>query len=297
MSWALGIDIGGTNTKIGIVAFDGKLVCADFIKTNSEDSFDTFANRVYQKSKEILKANEVNLLGVGVGAPNANSSTGCIEHPPNLKWDVVNVVDKLSKLFNLPVRLENDANVAAYGERKWGKGKNIDDLIVVTLGTGLGTGIFSSGRLITSYNGMAAEGGHISIYREGRLCGCGGRGHLESYVSVRGIKQNVFEFLQKELSFAEICELYEKQDANIIKAVDKTADDLAYGLTQMHTLFLPRKIILAGGVSNLGDRFCDQVRKQFSVYVYSAFKDQCSIEISDISLKHGAILGAASLLF
>ena len=297
MEYAVGIDIGGTNTKIGIVSEAGELIIADSIPTESDSEFSEFAHRVYEKTTALIKESKKEIIGIGVGAPNANSKSGCIEHPPNLNWEVENLVRPFTKKFNKPVKLENDANLSASGERLWGHGKEIDDFIVVTLGTGVGTGTYSSGHLINSFNGMATEGGHLSIKKNGRPCGCGGYGHLESYASVRGIKETVRELTGKDLKFAQILELYEAKDHSTMKAVEITADYLGYGLAQMFTLFIPKKFILAGGVSNLGADFSKLVNESFQKYAYKPFKKECEVVLSEISLKNGAILGAASLLF
>lgn len=297
MKYAVGIDIGGTNTKIGIVSEIGELIVADTMPTRSEDKFETFVDRVFEKTTPLISKYSENLLGIGVGAPNANCKSGRIENPPNLKWDLADLVPQFTKKFDRKVLLENDANLSACGERLWGHGKNTDDFIVITLGTGVGTGVISSGNLITSFNGMATEGGHLSIEKNGRPCGCGGAGHLEAYASVRGIKLTVKELTGKEMKFAQILELYEKKDEKIVEAVRMTADHLAYGAAQMFVLFMPQKIVLAGGVSNLGKEFCELVKTGFKNYAYGPFKDICTVELSDISLKNGAVLGAASLLF
>ena len=209
MKYALGIDIGGTNTKLGIVTSDGQIVAADTLPTESESDFSTFVKRVFEKSAPLIEKHKV--TGIGVGAPNANAKTGRIEYPPNLNWEVENLVQDFEAAFKLPTKLENDANLSAVGEKLWGQGKDLDDFIVVTLGTGLGTGVFSSGRLINS------EGGHITIVKDGRPCGCGGKGHLECYASVRGIKETVKELTGKDMKFAEILQLYKNKDTEIKK--------------------------------------------------------------------------------
>ncbi len=210
-----------------------------------------------------------NVTGIGVGAPNGNYKTGRIESPPNLKhWGTVDLVSHFKKYFEAPVLLDNDANVAAAGEGRWGAAKGMHDFIVVTLGTGIGTGVVANGSMVRGGNGLAGEGGHIIVEPEGRICGCGGKGHLEMYGSVSGIKMTVKELLNKDMTFAQIYEAYERGDQGIFKVFEVTADTLGRGLSSMASLMAPEAFVLAGGVATIGEKFCAQVKASMNEYVY-----------------------------
>lgn len=301
---AIGIDIGGTNTKIGLITENGELL--DFTKfpTTDHPDFVDFSKMVYQESHALLDKNKIaynSLVGIGVGAPNGNSKTGFLQNPPNLKqWGNAPLIQEFTRFFGktIPLHLDNDANVAAIGERLWGAGQNIDDFIVVTLGTGTGTGVFCNGQIVRGANGMATEGGHICIIPNGRSCNCGGQGHLEAYASVRGIKLTTYEIVEKELRFAEILERFQGGDDEKIKLiVSKTAEYLALGLANMANLLAPNKFILAGGVAMLGDEFLSMVQREFEQLVFGNFRGDTQIAISQISTSEGAVLGAAGLAF
>lgn len=301
MKIAVGIDIGGTNTKIGLVNEDGELLDFNTFPTTEAKNFELYSDAVKKTVDKLLENKNLSykdVVGVGVGAPNGNGHNGKIENPPNIKhWGTVDLVSPFKERFNLPVILENDANVAAIGEGKWGAAKNMKDYAVVTLGTGIGTGIVANGTLIRGSNGMASEGGHITIDRNGRNCGCGGRGHLEDYGSVRGIKLTAKEITGEDLSFKEISERFLSGDEQMIKVFEQTAEYLGHGTSIIGSLFAPEAIILAGGVATIGEKLRADVENSYNNLVYPPFQGQTKILISSISTAEGAVLGAASLVF
>lgn len=293
----LGIDIGGTNTKYGFVNQKGEVLFESKTPTNSKIPFHEYTQTLWDKILKDFKnySNDFKLTAVGVGAPNANSLNGKIENPPNLEWDEASLVSDFSKVMQLPIKLENDANIAAVGERKFGKGKNFDHFIVITLGTGIGSGTYINGELFTGSHALGSEAGHLTIFPGGRKCGCGGLGHLECYGSVRGIKQTCQEILGVDLKFAEISERFHAGDKTIDEVIKQTAKYLAIGLSSMNTLLSPEAFILAGGVSTLGERFRQAIITEYKKVVYAPFRDNSQILLSDIGSEYGAILGAASL--
>lgn len=301
MNLAFGIDIGGTNTKIGLVDESGKLLDFTTFPTTEPKSFELFAARVKESADNLLKKNNIpsdQVLGIGVGAPNGNSRTGHIENPPNLKhWGTVDLVTPFKKVFNQEVLLENDANVAALGEALWGAAKGSKDFLVVTLGTGIGTGIIVNGSLLRGANGLAGEGGHIIIEDNGRQCGCGGFGHLEMYGSVKGIKLTTKQVTGQDLSFHEISARYHDGDPQIREVFDITAKYLGKGLAAMGSILAPEYIVLAGGVATIGADFAKKVEATYNDLVYAPFKGLTKVLISQISTAEGAVLGAASLIF
>tara|TARA_B100001248_G_scaffold262731_2_gene261840 strand:- start:9381 stop:10307 length:927 start_codon:yes stop_codon:yes gene_type:complete len=292
---ALGIDIGGTNTKLGLVDSSGKLFLHEKFPTHADQPIEVFLDHLCSVYDSLFSKIDKRVLGAGIGAPNINPFTGLIEKAVNLSWQNVNLKSLIEAKLGLPCFIDNDANIAAIGEKQWGGAQGLHDFIVITLGTGLGTGIFSQGKLLHSYLGMAGEGGHMIVEPSGRPCPCGGRGHLESYVSVRGIKTTLKEMVGKDYSFATILELYQEKDKNVLEAVSMMARYLALGISQMQSLLLPEKIILSGGVSNLGEDFLLQVTSNLDDYSYGPFRGKTKIDLTQISLHDGAILGAAAL--
>ncbi len=292
---ALGIDIGGTNTKMAIVNDHGQPLYQTSFPTRSDIPFKEYADEVYEQARKLNP--DIKLHGVGVGAPNANSAIGEIVKPVNLGWKSAPLVKEFKARFKTDIFLENDANVAALGEKVWGLGQNSDHFIVVTLGTGIGTGIISHGQLISGPTGLAGEGGHITIYPDGRSCNCGGFGHLEAYASVRGLKLHVQNQTGDDLKFSEISSEFKKGTAGIVKAVEFAARDLGLGLAQMQTLFNPDLFILAGGVSTLGESFRARVEHGLNAFTYEPLKHSSKVVLSEIATEHGAVTGAASLVF
>ncbi len=295
MKNVLGIDIGGTNTKWGIISENGEVLVHESIPTKSELGFDDFIERIKNVCSPAIR--DYNVDSIGIGAPNTSSVSGMIERAVNLRWPDLNLRDEFKKAFNLNVFVENDANISAVGEYLFGTAKDCSDFIVLTIGTGIGTGIYSGHHLVRGHNGMGAEGGHITIDSNGRKCPCGGIGHLEAYVGIKGIKKSFFEKLDKEFSFAEILDLYKKNDPEANDVINLTAEYLAKGLVEMQTLFLPKKIILGGGGALLGQRFVDSVSMRMKEYSYAPFVGKTQICLSSISIENGAIIGAASLCF
>ena len=288
-----GVDIGGTNSKIGIFDKNGALIRKALFETVANKSFDNFLERFASKFQELVLDDEI--LGMGIGAPNVNGLSGLMVNPPNLSWGTFNIKGRFQQKFSFPVFVDNDANIAAIGEKVWGQAKDLNNFIIVTLGTGVGTGVFVEGELLQSTFGGAAEGGHIVIVPGGRVCGCGGLGHLECYASASGIKRTIEEDLLEDISVKELGELLGKGDKRATKIFDKTADHLALGLAQMSAILYPERIILSGGVINAGHRFLELVRAHFDNYCFDAFKGNIEIGFSNLTGTDGAILGASSL--
>lgn len=297
----LGIDIGGTNTKMGLVNSNGELLSFKTFPTKEPKDFDSYKIKL-KETTELLcqeaKTDYSNISCVGVGAPNGNGTNGYIESPPNLKhWGSFDFVTPVSEILEKPTYLENDANVAAMGEKMWGQGKELEDFIVVTLGTGIGTGVYTHNELITGKHGLAGEGGHIIIEENGRACGCGGKGHLEVYGSVTGIKTTTKELTDEELTFHEISDRYHQGDVKIKEVFDKTAKYLGLGLSQMGSLMCPEAFIIAGGVATIGEDFVNLIQIYYDQFIYPPFKGKTKVLLSKISTKEGAVLGAAGLAF
>ena len=202
----LGVDIGGTNTAFGYVDREGILHAEGGMKTEADRPSEEFFERLHNEAEILFKSirDNYNLVGIGLGAPNANYYKGTIEQPPNLSWDYVDVVAALKRWYTIPIALTNDANAAALGEMLFGSAKGMKDFIVITLGTGLGSGIVANGELIYGHDGFAGEIGHTTIVPNGRQCGCGRRGCLETYASASGICRTMVELLQTKSTPCEL---------------------------------------------------------------------------------------------
>ena len=198
---AIGIDIGGTGTKYGIVDRDGNVLFSAEMSTKKHRTVNTFIDELHQVVSEVIdKSGGVGRIkGIGVGAPNGNYYTGTIEYAPNLPWEgVIPLAKLLSDKFQLPVTLTNDANAAAIGEMMYGAAKGMKDFIMITLGTGVGSGIVANGHLIYGHDGFAGELGHTIVIPDGRIhAGTGKKGSLESYASATGVRLTAIEFLEK----------------------------------------------------------------------------------------------------
>ncbi len=311
-SYTIGIDIGGTNTKIGFVSQHGHCLSASSIPTQSHLPFENFLQRVVGQV-DLLKADlpsDSSLVAIGVGAPNANFYNGNIEKAPNLHWgDNVPLGSSLSKAFGLPVSVTNDANAAAVGEMKYGLAKGMSDFVVITLGTGLGSGIVSHGQLVYGHDGFAGEIGHTNYQRNGRLCGCGNYGCLETYVSATGIKRTVFELLAKynpsdsELSTISFNELTASRihtqalhgDPIAIEAFEITGRILGEKLADTVAHLSPEAIILFGGLANAGEFILKPCRQHLEANLLPVFRNKIKVLISNMSGDNAAILGAGAL--
>ncbi|HEX7358099.1 MAG TPA: ROK family protein, partial [Ignavibacteriaceae bacterium] len=194
---ALGIDVGGTNTAFGFVDVNGNCIAESSIPTKAHNSAADLFARLHLEIEKIFNSisDKCVLKGIGVGAPNANYYRGTVENPPNLKWGVVNVVEILKQYYDVPAAITNDANASAIGEMIFGAAKGMKDFIVITLGTGLGSGVVVDGKLVYGSDGFAGEIGHTVYDPNGRQCGCGRKGCLETYASATGIKRTVMELL------------------------------------------------------------------------------------------------------
>ena len=307
----LGIDIGGTNTVYGFIGQDGNIFHSDEIPTHGNEPVDNFINRLGEKLDSFLtEHSDFKLCGIGVGAPNGNHFTGIIQDPPNLSWGDVDIVTLLKEKFNCDVSLTNDANAAALGERNYGIASDMNDFVVITLGTGLGSGIFTGGLLLYGTNSLAGEMGHLSIAKNGRACNCGMKGCLEMYVSAKGIKETVIEFQKVNpgddfLSSLEPDFIDGKMidcaiDDGIESAIslyEFTADKLAYGLAQVAAILSPEAFIIYGGYSQAGDRLLGPTRIALETYLMDNLKGKIKVLQSGLPAGQAGILGAASLLW
>ncbi len=293
----LGIDIGGTNTKFALVEKGGNVVDVHKFHTHAELPFDTFLKTLHENIDPVLKDYGIKPeeLEVGVGCPNYSSVQNKLINPPNLSWKNESMLEKISKGFK-KVIIENDANAAALGEFRWGKAKGCHNFAAITVGTGIGSGVFIDGELLRGHHGLAGEAGHLVVESDGRICGCGGKGHFESYCSVTGIKKTFHEITGKDLTYREIVPLYKNGDLDALTAFEATADYFAIGISQVVTLLGVEKIILIGGGMVVGEPFVETIKSKIDHYIFPNLQNSFSLELSNLALEYGAVLGAAALV-
>jgi glucokinase len=300
---AFGIDIGGTNTKIGLFDHAGKLLSFRSLPTPQSCAPDLFIDQLAQECDHILSSElglhlgDSNIVGVGAGAPMANYFSGRVEHAPNLGWRNVPLKELIEKKFKTRVVIENDANLAAVGERKWGAGKDLTDFILITLGTGVGTGLILNGKLYRGFNALGGEGGHIIIpHEKSRLCSCGGMNHLESFLSARGIKQTIRELNQEDWSIEKLGTEFREGNLQATSIINTVALELATGFVSMAVMLGPQAFVIGGGVSKLGENFFEMVLNKFNELAHFSLKEKVAILPATLSSDKGAIYGGAALI-
>jgi glucokinase len=273
-SVTLGIDIGGTNTKFGLVNESGNIIQHNTLPTKAMDPAADLFNRLFEKFESEYESikDKYDLVGIGIGAPNANYYRGTVESPPNLNWGVVDLKSLLKKYYDVPSAVTNDANAAALGEMKFGTAKGMKNFIQITLGTGLGSGIVVDGKLLYGYSGFAGEMGHVISIRDGRKCGCGRRGCLETYVSATGLSRTLYELLADSndksiLSDKPVNEIDSKAVYEAAISGDKIAQNafkytgkiLGEAMADAVAYLSPEAIILFGGLASAGDLLLNPV--------------------------------------
>jgi len=306
----LGIDIGGTNTAYGFVGEDGILLSDGQIPTLAGEGPEQLLERLTTltvKGRDKLAA-EVNLIGVGIGAPNGNYYTGNIENPPNLGWPTVPFARMMSKKLNLPVAITNDANATAIGEKYFGAARDMENFVVITLGTGLGSGIYVNNELVYGEDGFAGELGHTCVQVKGRDCACGNQGCLETYVSATGLKRTVFELLSRrtgkstlrEVSFnnlsgQQIAEFALAGDIIAREAFQITGEYLGVALANAAAFSRPEAFILFGGMVAAGELIVNPTYMAMERHLLGVYRGKINILTSALPGSSAAVLGAAAL--
>lgn len=307
----LGIDIGGTNTALGFVDRQGACLASDSIATNAEEAPAFLVARLAVKARELFAPLQGRCVmrGVGIGAPNANYHHGTVVNPPNLSWKGETPLAALmAEQFGVPVVITNDANAAALGEMQFGSARGMRDFIVITLGTGLGSGIVSNGQLIYGADGFAGEVGHTTVEPQGRLCGCGRRGCLEAYASATGLCRTVFELLCdgrynseflgvsfNELTAKRVADAALRGDPVAVAAFAFTGRVLGVKLADSVAHTSPEAIILVGGLANAGDLIFQPTKSAMEDHLLGIFKGKVKLLPSGLPEGNGAVLGSAAL--
>ena len=310
--YVLGIDIGGTNTVFGIVDARGMVVASSSIKTQKHNNIDDYIDELYTEATRLIDANDATdkIHGIGIGAPNANYFTGVIEDGVNLPWPTpIPLAELVSKKFGIPVAITNDANAAAIGEMTYGAARGIKDFIMITLGTGVGSGIVINGQLVYGHDGFAGELGHVIVKRNnGRLCGCGRTGCLEAYCSATGVARTAREFLEirsdeSSLRGIPIEDITSKDVFDAANAGDQLAKDvfeytgkiLGEAFADFTVFSSPQAIILFGGLAKSGELLLKPLRNAMEKNMMSIFKGKVKILLSELKEADAAVLGASAL--
>ena len=310
---AVGIDIGATYTKLGIMNKAGELLASARMETESSLTFEVYLDKLSSEIKTLIAMldGDIEILGAGIGVPNGNFYTGDIEHAANLPWKgIVPIVKELSSRIGLPAVMTNDANAAAIGEMLYGGAQGLNDFIVVTLGTGLGGGIVAGGKLLHGRHGMAGELGHCTAFIDGRKCGCGKLGCLETYVSASGIVRTAMELMAnskeksilRSISFDDmtserIADAAVNGDAIALAAFEFAGKVLGIKLADAIAHTDPEAIFIFGGLAGAGDLIIKPAKKYMEEHLQPVFKNKIDILPSKLSGTTGAIAGACALIF
>ena len=311
---AIGIDIGGTGTKFGIVDRDGNVLFSGEMSTKKHKTVDTFIDELHDVVSEVIEraGGTGRMKGIGVGAPNGNYYTGTIEYAPNLPWQgIIPLAKLISDKFQLPVTLTNDANAAAIGEMMYGAAKGMRDFIMITLGTGVGSGIVANGALIYGHDGFAGELGHTIVIPDGRIhAGTGKKGSLESYASATGLRLTAIEFLEKNKKQSLLRKVpHDLLDSKAVYDAAIEGDELAQeifnytgnilGISLANAIMTtsPEAIILFGGLTKAGDFILKPTRESMEDNLIKVFQNKVKILISHLKEAHAAILGASALVW
>lgn len=309
----LGIDIGGTFTKIGLVDKSGTIHFEDEISTVGYETIEEYIAALHTHVMKSLDSLETTflLLGIGVGAPNGNYYEGTIENAPNLAWKgKIEFVKLMEHQFHLPVVVTNDANAAALGEMLFGDALGLKNFVMITLGTGLGSGLVVNGDVVYGHDGFAGELGHVLVYDHGRQCGCGKKGCLEAYVSATGIKRTAYELLAennedsevRNIPFSELepkmlTAMAEKGDPVAKKAFERTGYLLGRALADTVAHISPARIFLFGGLAKAGKWIIDPAKRSMEDHLMAIYQDKIDIVPSALLTKNIAVLGAAALIW
>ena len=310
--YVVGIDIGGTNTVFGIVDARGTIVASSSIKTGAYAEIEEYVDAVCQNLLALLVANGGvdKVKGIGIGAPNGNFYSGTIEFAPNLPWKgVIPLATMFEERLGIPTALTNDANAAAIGEMTYGAARGMKDFIMITLGTGVGSGIVINGQLVYGHDGFAGELGHVIMRREGgRLCGCGRTGCLETYCSATGVTRSAREFLTsstepsllraipaENITSKDVYDAAVKGDKLALDIFEFTGQILGEAIADFIAFSSPEAIILFGGLAKSGEYIFKPIQKAIDENILTIYKGKTKLLMSELKDADAAVLGASAL--
>ena len=310
-TFVVGIDVGGQTTKIGVVDARGSVLAQTVIRTDTCDEVTPFIAELAAAVKKVIKdaGVEGNVRGIGVGAPNGNYYTGTIENAPNLRWGRTRVefAKLLTEAIGLPVALTNDANAAAVGEMTYGAARGMKNFIMITLGTGVGSGIVINGEVVYGHDGFAGELGHtIAVRTNGRACGCGRSGCLEAYCSAMGVARTAREWLElsnepsllrnvETIASKDVYEAAKEGDKLALKVFEFTGKLLGRSFADFIAFSAPEAIVLFGGLARAKEFLLPPMEQSMNEHVLGLWKDKVKIVFSQLKESDAAILGASAL--
>ncbi|WP_276893738.1 ROK family protein [Hallella bergensis] len=312
--YVIGLDLGGTNSVFGIVDSRGDIKATTAIKTQSYDTAEGYVKASVDALKIIIDqvGGIEQIKAMGIGAPNGNYYQGTVEFAPNLSWGrdgTVPLADMFSKALGIPVGLTNDANAAAIGEMTYGVARGMKNFIVITLGTGVGSGIVIDGKVVYGSDGFAGELGHVTMVREnGRLCGCGRRGCLEAYCSATGVARTARELLEttdeesllrdmkpEDITSLDVSIAAEKGDALAKRIFDLTGEMLGRACADFAAFSSPEAFIFFGGLSKAGELIMRPIRESYNANILQVFKGKAKFLMSGLDGSSAAVLGASAI--
>jgi glucokinase len=311
---AVGIDIGGTNTKYGLVNHRGQIIKKGELKTDDYVTIESYIDALYNTLQPIIEeaSKTKTIKGIGIGAPNGNFYKGTIEYAPNLHWKgVIELTDLVTKKFRLPALLTNDANAAAVGEMMYGAARGMKDFIMITLGTGVGSGIVANGHVIYGHDGFAGELGHTTIRPGGRKhWGTDMYGSLEAYCSATGIAITAREMLEKseessllrnynpeEIDAKRVYDCAIQGDELAVEVYRYTGEILGEALANFIMFSSPEAIVLFGGVIKAGALIMEPTKIHMEKNLLPIFQDKVKLVFSELKEADAAILGASALVW
>lgn len=308
-----GVDIGGTNTVLGLVTRDGNCIAEATFPTQEYGQFNEYVARIASEISKLAEniKNSYSLVGVGIGAPNGSYRTGEIVDAANLRWKgSLPLTTKLNSILNIPVALTNDANAASLGEMLFGAANGMKNFVYITLGTGLGSGIVVDGKLVLGEDGFAGELGHTAVKPYGRQCGCGKQGCLETYVSAPGLRRTAFKLMGDSqepsalrgytydtLSAKKIASFAQQGDKIALEAFEYTGAILGMKLADVVAILNPEAIFLFGGLSNAGSLIFEPTKRHMEKNLFPIFRNKVNLLPSGLGNKNVAVLGAAALIW
>ena len=312
MTYSIGVDIGGTNTDIGLVSSEGRCLGRKNLPTNQYFDAAVYIADIWKNIEVLMREHGVTALeGIGIAAPVGNYYTGCIENATNLNFKgIVDLKALFAKHTEVPVVVSNDANAAAYGELVYGGAKGMKHFVMFTLGTGVGSGIVVDGKLVHGKTGGAGELGHVILIPEGRLCGCGRKGCLETYTSATGIRRTALELLEQhpddkgplsripkdQLTSKDVGDAANAGDPLAMKVMEMTGYWLGLAMANAVAFSGPEAVFLMGGPVRAGKVLLDPVKKSFEEHLCFIYKGSVDVRVSELPNNDAASLGAAALV-
>ena len=310
--YVIGMDMGGTNTVFGIVDTRGNVISKSAVKTSTHSDVNLYIDDIYVELSKLIEAvgGIDKFKGIGVGAPNGNYYTGTIEYAPNLPWKgVIPFATMMADKFGIPTALTNDANAAAVGEMTYGAARGMKNFIMITLGTGVGSGIVIDGKVVYGHDGFAGELGHVIVMRNnGRTCGCGRTGCLEAYASATGVARSAREILESskkasilrnipitDITSKDVFDAAQEGDEIALEIFNFTGKILGEAFADFVTFSAPEAIVLFGGLSKAGDLIMKPIVDNMEKNLLNIWKGKVKVLFSELKEADAAVLGASAL--